>query len=57
MRRYHNNGFQEIGYGDIAVVYSEDGTVTCDGEHVKSKMAGQMSFDMEPGGIWIVWSV
>lgn len=55
--QWHSNGFQEIGYGDIAVVYSEDGHVTCDGIHVKSKKSGQGSFDMEPGGIWIVWSV
>lgn len=55
--RFHSNGFEEIGYGDIAVVYSEDGTVTCDGVHVKSSKRGQSSFDMEPGGIWIVWSV
>ena len=53
----HRGGFEYIGYGDIVVQYSEDGVVTCDGIHVKSAKPGQMSFDMEPGGIWIVWSV
>lgn len=55
--KWHSNGFMEIGYGDIAVVYSEDGTVTCDGIHVKSSKRGQTSFDMESDGIWIIWSV
>ena len=55
--KWHCNGFEVIGYGDIAVVYSEDGTVTCDGIHVKSSKRGQSSFDMEPDGVWIIWSV
>ena len=55
--KWHRGGFEYIGYGDIVVQYSEDGVVTCDGIHVKSAKPGQMSFDMEPGGIWIVWSV
>lgn len=53
----HRGGFECIGYGDIAVVYSGDGTVTCDGIHVKSSKRSQSSFDMEPGGIWIVWCI
>ena len=55
--KWHRNGFEYVGYGDIVVQYSEAGTVTCDGIHVKSAKPGQTSFDMEPGGIWIVWSV
>ncbi len=53
----HRNGFSYIGYGDIVVKYTEKGVVTCDGVHIKSTLPEQSSFDMEPGGIWIVWSV
>ena len=53
----HRNGLLYIGYGDIVVKYTEKGVVTCDGVHIKSTLPEQSSFDMEPGGIWIVWSV
>ena len=53
----HDEGFRDLGYGDIVVEYSDKGIITCDGVHVESTNPERSSYDMQPGGIYTVWSI
>ena len=53
----HDEGFIYLGYGDIVVEYSDKGIITCDGVHVESTNPERSSYDMQPGGIYTVWSI